>query len=70
MWFTSQPAADGDVSEQLTEHQQQEQEQDHRHDDDVMTDAHTNLQPAAVVTNEKKEMLKPNSAWTHLRVTG
>ena len=49
MWFTSQHA-ERDVSEELAQHQQQEQEQDHRHDDDVMTDAHADVKPAAVVT--------------------
>jgi len=58
MRFTSQPATDYDVSEEFTQHQKQEQEQDHRHDDHVMTDAHANLQPAAMVTNQEEEMLK------------
>jgi len=49
--FTSQRAADRDVSKQFTQHQQQEQEQDHRHDDDVVTDAHADLEPTAMVTN-------------------
>ena len=57
MWFTSQHA-ECDVSEELAEHQQQEQEQDHRHDDDVMTDAHTDVKPAAVVTYQEEEVLK------------
>jgi len=57
MWFTS-PHAERDVSEEFTEHEQQEQEQDHRHDDDVMTDAHADVQPAAVVTHQEEEVLK------------
>ena len=56
MWFTSQHA-ERDVSEEFTEHQQQEQEQDHRHDDDIMTDAHADVKPAAVVADQEEEVL-------------
>jgi len=58
MRFTSQHAADRDVSEEFTEYQQQEQEQDHRHDDYVMTDADTDVKPTAVITNQEEEVLK------------
>jgi len=58
MWFACWPAAQRHVGEEFTQHQQQEQEQDHRHDDHIMTDAHANLQPAAVVANQEEKVLQ------------
>jgi hypothetical protein len=46
------------IREKFTQHQQQEKERDHRHDDNIMTDTHANLEPAAVVADEEEEMLK------------
>lgn len=54
--FTSQPP-ECDVGEEAAEYQQQEQEQDHRHDDDVVADAHADVEPAAVVAHQKEKVL-------------
>lgn len=54
-------AFEREVGEELAQHQQQEQEQDHCHDDDVVTDAHADLEPASVVADQEEEMLDTNN---------
>ena len=54
--FSSGSEATG--SEQVAEEQQQENEEDHGHDDDVMRDAGSDLQPTAFVSNQEEEYLK------------
>lgn len=41
--------------------QQNQQKANHRHDDDIVTDACSNLQPASIVSHQEEEMLKRNA---------
>ena len=49
--------AESEVGEDLAQQQQHEEKDDHRHDNDIVADARTDVEPAAVVTDEEEEML-------------
>lgn len=49
---------DSGRGQDLGETHQHHDEGDHRHADDVVTDRCPNLQPAAIVSNQKEEILK------------
>ena len=54
--------AQREVGEHSTDAQQREEDEDGYHDDDVVTDAGANVQPASVVLHQEEEMLKRMSS--------
>ena len=51
---------EGEVGEDATETEEGEEDEDGYHDDDVVTDAGADVEPAAVVFDEEEEMLEEN----------
>ena len=54
--------AEGEVGEHSTDAQQGEEDEDGNHDDDVVTDAGADVQPASVILHQEEEMLKQMSS--------
>ena len=55
-------------SEQVADQKQEEDEENERHDDDVMRDAGTDLQPTPFITHQEEKLLQNKTDNTFIKM--